>query len=113
MTKAAEKPAAELDIYAAEAAPETSLSAAASRNPKLLSLPVEITVSVGAAQVKISDLLALGPDSLLKLPTRVEDPVDLYVGARKIARGMLAASDDDASAIVVRVTEVLDAIDEV
>jgi flagellar motor switch protein FliN/FliY len=72
-------------------------------------LPVEITVSVGRARPVVRELLRLGPDAVLVLDRRVDDPVDLYVGDRLIARGELVEVDDEAPGqLAVRLTEVAD-----
>ena len=52
-------------------------------------VPIELTVSVGRARPLIRDLLALGEDAILPLDTRVDDPVELFVGDRLVARGEL------------------------
>ena len=52
-------------------------------------VPIEITISVGRARPLIRDLLALKKHSVLPLDKRVDDAVELYVGARLIARGQL------------------------
>lgn len=73
------------------------------------SVPIEITVSVGKARPLIRDLVKLGENAVLPLDKSVEDPVDLYVGDRLIARGMLEEKDGDAvGQLVVRLTEVVD-----
>lgn len=70
-------------------------------------VPVEITVSVGKARPLIRDLLALEENSVLPLDRRVEDPVELYVGERLIARGQLEElSGDQKGLLAVRLTEV-------
>jgi len=72
-------------------------------------VPVEIRVSVGHARPAIKDLLRLTRDSVLALDRRVEDPVELFVGDRLIARGFLEEHEADGSArLAVRVTEVAD-----
>lgn len=73
------------------------------------SVPIEISVCVGKARPFIRDLVNLGENSVLPLDRAVEDPVDLYVGDRLIARGMLEESEKEASGqLVVRLTEVID-----
>lgn len=79
-----------------------------SKNP-FTSVPIEITVSVGKARPLIRDLVNLGENAVLALDKSVEDPVDLYIGDRLIARGMLEeAEGDQAGQLVVRLTEVVD-----
>jgi len=76
-------------------------------------VPIEITISVGKARPMVRDLLKLGKDAVLPLDKRVEDPVELYVGDRLIARGELEELDGDASGqLAVRLTEVADLRDD-
>lgn len=73
------------------------------------SVPIEITISVGKARPLIRDLLKLGKDAVLPLDKRVDDPVELYVGDRLIARGELEELDGDQKGqLAVRLTEVAD-----
>lgn len=72
-------------------------------------VPIEITICVGKARPLIRDLLKLGRDAVLPLDRRVEDPVELYVGDRLIARGELEELDGDQKGqLAVRLTEVAD-----
>ena len=72
------------------------------------SVPIEITISVGKARPLIRDLLLLGANSVLPLDRRVEDPVELFVGDRLIARGQLEELDgDNQGQLAVRLTEVV------
>jgi flagellar motor switch protein FliN/FliY len=75
-------------------------------NPFAL-VPIEVTVSVGRARPSVRDLLRLQRDSVLPLDRRVDEPVELYVGDRLIARGELQELDgDQAGQLAVRLTEV-------
>jgi flagellar motor switch protein FliN/FliY len=79
-----------------------------SKNP-FTSVPIEITISVGKARPLIRDLMTLGENAVLTLDKSVDDPVDLYIGDRLIARGMLEEKEgDQAGQLVVRLTEVID-----
>lgn len=70
-------------------------------------VPIEVTISVGKARPLVKDLLRLGRDAILPLDRRVEDPVELYVGDRLIARGVLQEIDGEpAGQLAVRLTEV-------
>jgi len=72
-------------------------------------VPIEITVSVGRAHPLVRDLLKLKNEAVLVLDKRVEDPVELYVGDRLIARGELQELDGEhAGQLAVRLTEVSD-----
>ncbi len=70
-------------------------------------VPIEVTISVGKARPLVKDLLRLTRDSVLPLDRRVDDPVELYVGDRLIARGELQEMDGEGSGqLAVRLTEV-------
>lgn len=70
-------------------------------------VPIEVTISVGKARPLVRDLLRLSRDAVLPLDRRVDDPVELYVGDRLIARGELTELEGDQSGqLAVRLTEV-------
>ena len=70
-------------------------------------VPVEITVCVGKARPRIRELLDLAPDAVLPLDRNIDDPVELYVGQRLIARGILEETEEDGGGrLAVRLTEV-------
>ena len=70
-------------------------------------VPIEVTISVGRARPLVRDLLRLSKDAVLQLDLRVDDPVELYVGDRLIARGELTELEgDNAGQLAVRLTEV-------
>lgn len=70
-------------------------------------VPIEITISVGKARPLVRDLLKLGQDAVLALDRRVEDPVELYIGDRLIARGELQELEgEQAGQLAVRLIEV-------
>ena len=72
-------------------------------------VPIEITISVGKARPLVRDLLRLKSDSILPLDKNVDDPVELYIGNKLIARGELEEIDGDpAGQLAVRLTEVAD-----
>ncbi len=72
-------------------------------------VPIEITISVGKARPLVRDLLRMKRDSILPLDRRVEDPVELYVGDKLIARGELTEMEGESNGqLAVRLTEVVD-----
>lgn len=77
-------------------------------NP-FVTVPIEITVSVGKTRPLIRDLIAIGENSVLTLDKRVEDPVELFVGDRLVARGKLEELEGEhAGQLAVRLTEIAD-----
>lgn len=77
------------------------------RPDALQQIPVEVTVTVGRARPLIGELLRLGQGAVLPLDRKIDDPVELYVGDRLIARGQLEETDDGAG-LAVRLTEIAD-----
>ncbi len=70
-------------------------------------VPVGITVSVGKAKPMIADLLKLGHGSVIPLDSRIDDPVEIFIGDKLIARGELQEMDN-SDKLGVRLTEVID-----
>ena len=88
-------------------AEDLNMKATDASNP-FVSVPVEVVVSVGKARPLVRDLVGLSENSILSLDKRVEDPVELYVGDRLIARGQLEELDGDQKGLLaVRLTEVV------
>ena len=72
-------------------------------------IPIEITISVGRARPLVRDLLSLSQDTILPLDRTVEDPVELYIGDRLIARGELTELEGERQGqLAVRLIEVAD-----
>lgn len=87
---------------------ESTQSPTDQSNP-FVSVPIEIVVSVGKARPLIRDLLEMGENAVLILDKRVEDPVDLFIGDRLIARGQLEEMNGEHTGqLAVRLTEIAD-----
>lgn len=77
----------------------------------IFSVPVTLTVSVGQAKLSVSEVLALEPDAVIPLNSRMQDPIDLLVDGRVIARGDLTETEEGGLAITI--TEIVkEAVDE-
>jgi len=73
----------------------------------LRAVPIEVTIVVGRARPSVRDLLSLGENAVLALDRKIDDPVELYVGDRLIARGELQEPEDgEPGQLAVRLTEV-------
>lgn len=80
----------------------------AGSNPMLRQIPIEVTVSIGKARPLIKDLLQLGENAVLTLDRKLDDPVELFIGDRLIARGELQESEgENAGHLAVKLTEVI------
>jgi len=73
----------------------------------IFDVPIDVVVSVGKARPLIGDLLNMGRDHLLPLDTKLEDPVELMVKDRVIAKGNLIESTDAEGQLAVKLTEVI------
>lgn len=74
----------------------------------LQQIPIEVTVSVGKARPRVRDLLTIAENAILPLDRRIDDPVEIFVGDRLIARGELQEMDGpNAGQLSVRLTEVV------
>ena len=70
----------------------------------LLEMPLTVTFEVGRAKMPISDLLSLGPGSVLDLHRLVGESLDLFVNNRLIARGEVVVINEKFGA---RLTEII------
>lgn len=60
----------------------------------LLDVPVTVTVEVGRARLPLSQLVQLGPGSLLELEREAHEPADVLVNGKVVARGEIVTIDD-------------------
>jgi flagellar motor switch protein FliN/FliY len=72
----------------------------------LLDVEIPISVEVGRAQMSLEDVLKLVPGSVIALDKKAEEPVDLRVNGKLVARGEVVLVDDVSG---LRVTQIVDA----
>lgn len=73
------------------------------------SVPIEIIITVGRARPVIRDLLKMTVNTILPLDKKLDDPVELFIGDKLIARGELQEMDGvNKGQLAVRLTEVTD-----
>ncbi|MEO0387181.1 MAG: FliM/FliN family flagellar motor switch protein [Pseudomonadota bacterium] len=82
--------------------------AARRRESAFMGVPIDVMISVGRARPLVSEIVQLRRDSVLTLSSKIDDPVELYIGDRLIARGELQELDDGSGQLGVRLTEVAD-----
>ena len=73
----------------------------------IFSVPIEVTVSVGSARPLIGELLEMKRNHLLPLDSKIDDPVELWVKDRVIARGELTEMPEQEGQLAIRLTEVV------
>lgn len=74
----------------------------------IFGVPIQVVISVGKASPSIGDVLNMRRDTLLPLDTRLDDPVEIIVGKRVIARGELQELEGGDGRLGVRLTEIVD-----
>lgn len=58
-------------------------------------VPVEISVVLGKADLRVHQLLKLGRGAVVELDRRTDEPVDVFADNILIARGEVTVTDDD------------------
>jgi len=71
----------------------------------LLDVTIPVTVEVGRTELSLDEVLDLGPGSILALDKKAEEPVDLRVNGKLVARGEVVMVDDSYG---LRITQILD-----
>lgn len=74
----------------------------------IYALPVSVQVVIGTARPTIAELLQMKEESLLQLDSKINDPVDLCINDRVIARGELVETDPETGSIGVKLTQIVD-----
>jgi len=70
----------------------------------LMDVTVSISVELGKTTLKIEDILQMANGTVVKLDKLVDEPVDLKVNGRLMARGEIVVVDDFFG---IRVTEIV------
>jgi len=71
----------------------------------IMDVPLEITVELGRTQKAIKDILEFGPGSVIELEKLAEEPVDILVNGKKIAKGEVVVIDESFG---VRITDIIE-----
>ncbi len=72
----------------------------------IYSVPVTLTVSIGSKRLSVSEILELQPESIVALTSRIDDPVDLCIDNKVIAKGELIETGDGT--IAVKIIEIIE-----
>ena len=75
-------------------------------NP-LHQIKATLTVCVGSVELSVSELLKARKDQVIRLDSRINDPVDLLIEGKVVARGQLVAIEDH---FAVRITQLPQAL---
>lgn len=77
---------------------------------RLLDIGLSLSVELGRKDMKIQDILNLGPGKIIELDKLAGEPVDLLVNGRLLAKGEVVVVDENFG---VRITELIDPIDRI
>lgn len=72
----------------------------------LMDVEVPVAVEVGRASITLDQVVKLVPGSIVPLDKRAEEPVDLRVNGKLVARGEVVLVDDVYG---LRITQIVDA----
>jgi flagellar motor switch protein FliN/FliY len=70
---------------------------------RLTDVVVELTVEVGRTKMPLGQAMALGPGSVVTLDRLADQPVDLLVNGKPIARGEVVVIDEEFG---LRITDI-------
>ena len=70
----------------------------------LMDVNLPVAIELGRTKMRISDILALGPGSVVELNKLAGEPVDVLVNSKAVARGEVVVIDENFG---VRVTQLL------
>ena len=71
----------------------------------LLDIDIPISVEVGRAQMTLDEVLRLVPGSVIALDKKAEEPVDLRVNGKLVARGEIVQLDDTYGLRITQIVE--------
>ena len=72
---------------------------------KFLDLPLLIEVVVGSTTLTLGEILNLSPGSVVELDNLVEEPVDIKVNGKLVAKGELVVVEDKFG---VKITDIVE-----
>jgi flagellar motor switch protein FliN/FliY len=72
----------------------------------VMDIPVSLSVELGQTQLEVRDVLALAAGSVIELNKLQEEPVDIRINGRLIARGEIVLVKNN---LAVKITELANA----
>lgn len=64
-------------------------------------VPVRVWAELGRARTSLATVVGLGPEAVIELDRRIDDPIQLYVNGLRFAQGALLITADDEWAIAI------------
>jgi len=69
----------------------------------VMSIPVQMDVVIGSAEMPVADLVGMEAGSVVMLNRKIGEAVDICVNGTKIATGEIQSLDDDPTRLGVRI----------
>ena len=85
-------------------------SAAGKYRRSIFDVPVSVTASIGHTRLSVAEILELRPESVVPLLSKIDDPVDLAIDNKIIARGELVETEEGT--LGVKITEIPEQADD-
>ena len=83
---------------------EPAVEALPPRIDRLMDVELAVTLRFGARRMLLQDILELGPGAVVELDRRIQEPIELLLDGRVLARGEVVVVDGNYG---LRVTEVI------
>lgn len=77
---------------------------------RLVDVDLNLSVELGRKNMKIKEILSLGPGKIIELDKLAGEPVDLLVNGKLLAKGEVVVVDENFG---VRITELVDPLDRI
>lgn len=93
------------DPFETPAAPAAETPAGHDSNLQklVMSIPVQLDVVIGSAEMPVSDLIGMEAGSVVMLNRKIGEAVDICVNGTKVATGEIQSMEDDPSRLGVRI----------
>ncbi|MDD3314353.1 MAG: flagellar motor switch phosphatase FliY [Syntrophaceticus sp.] len=89
---------------------ETNGAPGSDKLSMILDVPLEMFVELGRTQRTIGEVLQLGRGAIVELGKSANEPVDIFVNGKAIAKGEIVAIGDNYG---VRITEILNSVERI
>ncbi len=76
----------------------------------ILDIPLDVRVELGQVKMLVNELLAKGQGSIIELDKSTNEPLDIYVNNKLIAKGEVVTLDEKFG---IRITDIISPADRV
>ncbi len=85
---------------------EENLSTVDERLEIFMDIPLEVSVEIGQTELPLEEILRLAPNSIVELDKFIEQPVDLKINGKLVAKGELYTVDNN---FAIKITNIITA----